>query len=358
MPVSIGNITLYMGPKTLGAPDDLEAAIVGFIDDAKHTLDVAVQELESKPIAEALVRAKQRKVRVRMVLEGDYLIAEKPVADPFSDTAEKHEPNRELISVLWRAGIDVRTDYNPKIFHQKFIVRDLEKGKTALLTGSTNFTPTGTHKNLNHIAVFGGKSMAGEYGTEFGEIWSGTFGAKRRRHEDSPREPRLAGVKMKVVFAPDHMPEMEIMKQMLKAKMRIDFAIFTFAQSSGIDDAMTALAKGGLPVRGIADSGQGNRDWAASRPLSKAGVEFYLAKNKAGTKLGKLHHKLMVIDKQVVVIGSFNYTEPANLLNDENIVVIGDLGETRAESIKRQKKIGAYALKEIDRMIDVHGVKL
>jgi hypothetical protein len=31
---------------------------------------------------------------------------------------------------------------------------------------------------------------------------------------------------------------MEIMKQMLKAKDRIDFAMFTFAQSSGIDDTI------------------------------------------------------------------------------------------------------------------------
>jgi hypothetical protein len=34
---------------------------------------------------------------------------------------------------------------------------------------------------------------------------------------------------------------MEIMKQMLKAKTSIDFAMFTFAQSSGIDDTMFRL---------------------------------------------------------------------------------------------------------------------
>ena len=38
-------------------------------------------------------------------------------------------------------------DFNTSIFHQKFIVRDRE----FVLTGSTNFTDTGTHKNLNHI---------------------------------------------------------------------------------------------------------------------------------------------------------------------------------------------------------------
>src|SRR3546814_8362105 len=62
-------LELHMGPASLGAPDDLEAAIVGFIDEAKETLDVAVQEIESRPIAEALVRARQRGVRIRLVLE-------------------------------------------------------------------------------------------------------------------------------------------------------------------------------------------------------------------------------------------------------------------------------------------------
>ena len=45
-------------------------------------------------------------------------------------------------------------------------------------------------------------------------------------------------MRIKPLFAPRHGPEMEIMKQMLKASESIDFAMFTFAQSSGIDDAM------------------------------------------------------------------------------------------------------------------------
>ncbi len=355
MSLDLGSIEFYMGPHTLGAPDNLEETIIDFIAAAKETLDIAVQELESEPIARAIVAAKRRSVRVRVVLEGDYLIAGRALSDPFDlSAAEKHDPNRALIVALWRAGIDVRTDYNPKIFHQKFIVRDYGETRSSLLTGSTNFTPTGTHHNLNHIVIIHGKSVAGEYQHEFDEIWGGTFGAKRLRHDAKPSNPRIAGIKVKPIFAPDHMPEMEIMKQMLKASTRVDFAIFTFSQSSGIDDAMMALAKGGMTIRGIADAAQGNQDWAASRPLAASGVEFHLAR-KNGTKLGKLHHKLMVLDEQVVIAGSFNYTEPANLLNDENIIVLGSLHEDNPESIDKQKQLGAYILDEINRMITVHG---
>ena len=68
----------------------------------------------------------------------------------------------------------------------------------------------------------------------------------------------------------------------------------------------------------------------------------------------------MVIDGQVIVAGSFNYTGPATRLNDENIVVIGDLDPsmTSASVIEKQRKLGGFALAEIDRIIATHGVEI
>lgn len=342
---------MHMGPESLGAKDNLETAIIDFIEAAKQTLDVAVQELESLSIAEALIAATKNGVKVHLVLEGDYLSVDRARPEPF-ESEGKNEINRTIYAALLRAKVAVRTDYNGSIFHQKFIVRDIKKGKTAVLTGSTNFTPTGTDENLNHLVIVNGKKVAREFAAEFEEIWGGTFGTARLRHDPKPRNSRVAGIRVKVLFAPDHAPEMEIMKQMMKAKRRIDFAIFTFAQSSGIDDTMIALAKSGIKVRGVLDKGQGGRDWAPTEAIRNAGGEIHLIKKHGG--LNKLHHKLMVIDGQLVIGGSFNYTGPANRLNDENIIVLGDLGETRSESIAAQKKFGAYALAEIDRIIQDH----
>ena len=76
-------------------------------------------------------------------------------------------------------------------------------------------------------------------------------------HGDVPKTYDLAGVPVKVLFAPDHTPELEFMKQMLKGtEATIVFAIFTFAGSSGIDDTMLALARGGMKIRGVLDPGQ------------------------------------------------------------------------------------------------------
>ena len=61
------DIEIHMGPRQLGAPDDLEEAIIKFIDGAAKSLDIAVQELRSKPITVALIRARQeRRVEVRI----------------------------------------------------------------------------------------------------------------------------------------------------------------------------------------------------------------------------------------------------------------------------------------------------
>ena len=83
-----GKVQIFLGPTENGAPDNLESLIIDFIDAAQFSLQVAVQEVDSQPIADALDRAVRRKrpgsttnVSVRLVAEGDYLVESKPV-DP------------------------------------------------------------------------------------------------------------------------------------------------------------------------------------------------------------------------------------------------------------------------------------
>jgi len=43
--------------------------------------------------------------------------------------------------------------------------------------------------------------------------------------------------------------------------------------------------------------------------------------------------------------------------NDENILILGDLDSTDADSIKKQKKLARFARAEINRLIKVFGVR-
>ncbi len=351
MSIEIGNVELHMGPEEVGGPDNLQKVIVDFIDGAQKRLFVAVQELDSREIAEALIRARERKVLVKLVVEGDYLLEGRALVEPFN-LEGTNETNRTLYNAILRANIDAKSDYNTKIFHQKFMTRD----SSALLTGSTNFTETGTSTNLNHVVVIRDEKIAKIYNREFKEIQQGHFGKLNEGHDPAPSDLLVSDIPVRILFAPDHNPEMEIMKQMLKAKKRIDFAIFTFAQSSGIDDTMIALRNANIPIRGALDGMQANQKWAATHPIHEAGVELFRVRKQGN--LRKLHHKLMVIDEQVVIAGSFNYTNPANRLNDENIVILGDLDDNTSASVSKQKDLAAFALTEINRIINQFGEKV
>jgi phosphatidylserine/phosphatidylglycerophosphate/cardiolipin synthase-like enzyme len=372
-----GKIEAYVGPTELGAADDLEQVIVGFIGGARSSLDIAVQELDSEPIAQAILDARWRGVSVNLFLEQDYLrtplktdkgvpVQPKPRAGETPQDAlvrtqwgaddTELAANRRILAALLRSDVEVKGDFNPTIFHQKFVLRDFrdgtatKPGRPALLSGSANFTTTDTHRNLNHVFVFHNTAVCRQYENEFAQLRLGRFG--REIHGDVPKLFDLAGIPAKVLFAPVHTPELEIMKQMLKGAREVFFAIFTFAGSSGIDDTMLSLARGGMKITGVVDRAQASYGWAAPKTMVHPNISLFQPTKASGVR--KLHHKLMVIDERIVVAGSFNYTQPANDYNDENIFVLGSVdpvthGIPVAEDVTG--KLARHMKREIERII-------
>jgi phosphatidylserine/phosphatidylglycerophosphate/cardiolipin synthase-like enzyme len=155
-----------------------------------------------------------------------------------------------------------------------------------------------------------------------------------------------------------------VIKQVLKSEKEVEFAIFTFAGSSGIDDALLMAANAGRHVTGALDPGQAAQRWAAPRGepgaappwLNVKNIDLYTPKRVPG--FGKLHHKLMVVDHHTVVAGSFNYTAPASDYNDENIFVVGSpyKGLPKKDGgpvdVARCKAIADHMREEIDRIVD------
>jgi phosphatidylserine/phosphatidylglycerophosphate/cardiolipin synthase-like enzyme len=73
---------------------------------------------------------------------------------------------------------------------------------------------------------------------------------------------------------------------------------------------LVILRAAGREIQGVFDPVQGRRDWAATHWLQDKGIKVHFPRRQPG--FGKLHHKLMVIDDDGVMGGSFNCTEPAN----------------------------------------------
>jgi phosphatidylserine/phosphatidylglycerophosphate/cardiolipin synthase-like enzyme len=376
-----GKIEAYCGPKETGAPDDLEAVIINFINEAQETLQIAVQELDSLAIAQAIIDAKWRGVRVEMYLEQDYLLEGREavnkmmISSPDEESREFRQwnehadnnlaENRKIFAALLRNGIDVKADYNPDIFHQKFIIRDMSSRATtpppAVLTGSTNFTITCTHSNLNHIVIFHDHRIAGRFNEEFKQLKQGRFGQRESTRSSKLNIYNLGGVPVRILFSPDNVPELEVAKQMLKASRLVDFAIFTFSGSSVFDDVMVMLSRAGVKIRGVFDSKQGNQEWSSREWLQRAGIEFYypdLSREPFKSNLRKVHHKLMVVDDDIVIGGSMNYTAPANEFNDENVFVLGSpypLEEDDGGPVNHTAciEIARFFRQEIQRMISL-----
>ncbi|HLC05848.1 MAG TPA: phospholipase D-like domain-containing protein [Anaerolineales bacterium] len=324
-----GRLQAFLGPPgAAGAPDDLETVIVDFIDQSEHTLDVAVQELDNPRIAAAVDRAARRKrpgtnnfVRVRWVTEGDYLKEDKPVAPP--DKEVSLDINRNHFVTLLRGAVDAKIDFNPKIFHHKFIIRDMGEVREAVLTGSTNFTTTDTHRNLNHIVIFHDVGVAAAYQSEFDQLRDGIFGERSTKLTSTdPLTLDIEGSPVQIMFSPDNNPELRIVNEILKAQTSAYFMMFTFAKSTTIDDVLiTKLQGGNFEVVGVLDGGQSAHSWSPHKTLLNEGAKLRRETLPNG---GKLHHKLIVLDDHTVIGGSFNYTGPANQYNDENLFLVRD----------------------------------
>ena len=292
----------------------------------------------------ANIDRKRAGVSVKIMLNRSYLqedVSEHPldpslatVSEVAVDESGEYHRNREIFTALCRCGVEVRIDTNvdDKIFHHKFVLRDVRRDRDGgmrrgaepgLLTGSANFTDTDCHSNLNNVFVFYNAGLEEDFAGEFQEAWKGEVG--RGLLGDPPTTRDLGGVPVKVLFSPDHGPENEVVKQMLKCPKggTIDFAMFTFMGSSAIDDAMIVLAGADRNVRGVLDRGQAASKYAASKWLQESGVEVLVPKTKSVSGVAKLHHKLAVVGGSTVIGGSFNYTEPATLYNDEALLVLG-----------------------------------
>jgi phosphatidylserine/phosphatidylglycerophosphate/cardiolipin synthase-like enzyme len=127
-------------------------AVVQIISEAKRTVHLAAYGFTSKPIAAALMSAKQRGVEVEAVL------------DRSNATARYTEAGE-----IAQAGIAVRVDYRYPIMHSKFIVID---GVT-VETGSFNYTTAAEEHNAENVLVLrGDPAVAGQYEVEWSRLWA------------------------------------------------------------------------------------------------------------------------------------------------------------------------------------------
>jgi len=113
-------------------------------------------------------------------------------------------------------------------------------------------------------------------------------------------------------------PEAVIIENINKAEIFIDIAMYTFTDQE-ISQAVIEAKERGVKVRIYLDRSQVEAPYSSSRLLVEQGLEVRISSNPY-----IMHHKFAVIDRQIVITGSYNWTASASLRNDENLLVIDD----------------------------------
>lgn len=294
----------FTDPVNINNPDDWQSSVAGRliekINAAQTSIHIAAFEFDLTPVAEALIAAKQRGVDVRWVTDDEHGIE----AD--------EEPGHGQFAMLQEAGIEVRSDTRSALMHNKFWIFDGQ----IVWTGSTNVTENGVFDQDNNVLVIQSPELAAIYEREFQEMWDGQFGPRSPSTLDQ-QVVTVNGSRIVVVFNPED-PALEnaIVPLVQSANQSIRFLAFSFTDYP-LADAMSQRFKAGVDVAGVFEKVGSETEAAELRTLMCRSVPVKQDGNR-----GFLHHKVIVVDEQIVITGSLNFSTNAEENNDENVIII------------------------------------
>jgi phosphatidylserine/phosphatidylglycerophosphate/cardiolipin synthase-like enzyme len=142
---SAEDIKVYFSPN-----GGCQQAVISEIRKAAQTIDIAMYYLSSRDIAQALVKARENNVRVRIVLDQGQEI----------ESASKS-------GYLIKHGFELRYHLGFGLMHNKFAIID---GKS-LITGSFNWTLTAEERNEENLLIISDEGTIEKYEKRFNYLW-------------------------------------------------------------------------------------------------------------------------------------------------------------------------------------------
>jgi phosphatidylserine/phosphatidylglycerophosphate/cardiolipin synthase-like enzyme len=359
--------------------DDLEQVIISAIDQAKTTVDMAVQDLNLPLVAKALVNSTQRGVKVRLILENQYAnptsasakaeLDQKWMGIADSDRNGSLSPQEiaqsDALFILRSAHIPLIDDTadgskGSGLMHHKFLIIDSQW----VVTGSANFTLSDIHGdaeqpesrgNANALLKINSPQVANRFSEEFRKMWgdgpgkqpNSQFGLKKSESSVSSRLPvqmPLPTGRITLQFSPlspsqpwENSVNGLITRTLSQATHSISLALFVFSEQR-IANSLETQAQAGTDIRVLIDPGFIYRSYSEALDMLGITLLDQRCKLEANNRpwrtpidsvgmpqlpLGdKLHHKFAIIDGKTVIVGSHNWSHAANTENDETLLVI------------------------------------
>jgi len=272
----------------------VDAPLAAAIDSARLTVDVAIYSLSLNSIRDALIDAHKRGVQVRMVME--------------SENLDRTDPQK-----IKDAGIPILGDRREGLMHDKFVVID----NSEVWLGSMNFTDSGGYTDNNNLMRIRSVKVAENFTREFEEMFlDDKFGVDVVPETPNPRVT-IDGTPIDVYFSPDDGVQASFIDLVNNAKQSIHFMAFSFTADE-IGEAVRNRAQEGVVVAGVMEDEQVNSNLGTEfDPFRQAELDVLRDGND-----GQMHHKVMIIDENTVILGSYNFTQSAETKNDETLIVI------------------------------------
>jgi phosphatidylserine/phosphatidylglycerophosphate/cardiolipin synthase-like enzyme len=305
---------------------NLTDLLVRRINAAKKSIDCALYSISGQvgqTIANALVQASARGVKVRFIIERDNM---------FAGTGSTVNQYIAPSGIPWIMDDFDAVNAGVGLHHNKFFIIDYRGGtpdQSWVWTGSWNLTDSGTNDDFQNAVEIQDQALAGAYTLEFNEMWgsdsttanaaNSRFGA--RKLDNTPHIFNVNGTPVELYFSPSDRTTSHIISTLAKAQYSINVALLTLTRS---DIAATMVSKkvAGVKVRGILDNGTDTGSQYSF--LTTSGVDVRLKSNTPGL----LHHKYGIVDAemttatQYVITGSHNWTSAAETSNNENTLII------------------------------------
>jgi phosphatidylserine/phosphatidylglycerophosphate/cardiolipin synthase-like enzyme len=287
--------------------EELARPLVAAINRTARTLDVALYNLQIDATVEALVRARARGVKVRVLFDKAHIVP---------------KAGRQIQAVI-DSGIETRMMNGRNgsgAMHCKYAVFD----GALLQTGSANwsgFAETFSYENIMFVAD---PDIVSGYGAAFDWMWRQARppdapGAPAAKHTPPPSDPTpdvyFNGTALPdYAFSPYGGTEEAIIRAIDAARSEAAVAMFTFT-SRNLMAALQRAAARGVSVKLLTFIGQ-------KFPfLQEAGASRISLRFSNGRKeKGQMHNKFAVLDGKLLINGSYNWTVTAETSNTENTI--------------------------------------
>jgi len=303
-PIANQAIVMYVNTTELVYPDvpakrQMPQFYRAFLDDiatATRSVDIAVFDLDLPELTEALVVAQKRGVTVRVAFDDENLTDAKVAT---------------AIGALEDAGVQVVSDQRDPFMHQKIGVFD----NKIVWTGSWNMTFNDTYRNNNNMLRIENPAMAADYTREVDQFMAGNFGTRKTGYAPF-KTVTLPDGTLDYYFSPKDKSNALIVAAIAKAQTQVRFMAFSYTDDA-IGQAMIAAHERGVSVAGVMERQNVRGTGSEFAILADGGVDIL-----ADGNCYIMHHKTMIIDDDVVITGSYNFTKSAEQSNDENLLII------------------------------------